>query len=297
MQFQKISKKYGKINTKYDKIKKDDFTREEVMINMARKVSKVPGKISKQRELEKKRRKKRKAKLILIMIIIVVGGIGAYLLTSPSFKIKEISIKGNVQVSTQKILELAEIERGDNIFFQPGIVTRVKLKQNGYIQNAEIKKVYPNRIEIEIQERQRQFQIKTETEGYIYIDEQGYVLEFAVEKLEVPTIVGMNIKQTDVGIKHRLEEKDLSKMENILQIREQCKNIEIMDKVTQIQVKDEYILSLEKDGIKINLGDATNLKDRMYYVKAILKQEEGNKGTIYVNGSLNESFSAYFSPE
>jgi len=86
-------------------------------------------------------------------------------------------------------------------------------------------------------------------------------------------------------------------MENILQIREQCKSIEIADKITQIQVKDEYIITLENEGISINLGDCTNLKNRFYYVNAILKKEAGNRGTIYVNGNLNEGFTAYFSAE
>ena len=84
-------------------------------------------------------------------------------------------------------------------------------------------------------------------------------------------------------------------MENILQIREECKKIEIDTQITQIQVDDEYILSLENDGLTINLGDATNLKNRMDYVKALLKQEAGNKGTIYVNGNLNSDFKPYFS--
>ena len=107
----------------------------------------------------------------------------------------------------------------------------------------------------------------------------------------------MNIKQADIQQQNRLSEKDLNKMENILQIREQCRNIEIADKITQYQVDDEYVLRLENDGLTINFGDSTNLKDKMYYVSAILKQETGNRGTIYVNGNLNEGFSPYFSAE
>lgn len=282
---------------KYDKIKKEFFTGEEVMINMATRKSKTSGKINKQREIEKKKRKKRKNALILVMIILVIGGISAYLLTSPSFDIQEISVKGNKQISNEKIIQLAEVKKGDNIFSKLGIVMEVRLRQNGYIEDAQINKIYPNKIEIEVKERQKQFQIKMETEGYIYIDEQGYILEYAIDKLEIPTIIGMDIKQANVETMHRLDEKDLNKMENILQIREQCKSIEIADKITQIQVKDEYIISLENDGITINLGDATNLKNRMYYVKAILKQEIGNRGTIYVNGNFNEGFSPYFSVE
>lgn len=290
-------KKYSKLYMKYDKIQKEFFTREEVMINMATRKEKISGKINKQREIEKKKRKKRKARLILAMIILVIGGINAYLLTSPSFKIQEISVKGNEQLSNQEIIQLAEVKNGDNIFSKLGIVMKVRLKQNGYIEDAQINKIYLNRIEIRVKERQKQFQIKMETEGYIYIDEQGYLLEYATDKLEIPTIIGMDITQANLETMHRLGEKDLNKMENILQIREECKKIEIADKITQLQVKDEYIVSLENDGITINLGDASNLKNRIYYVNAILKQEAGNKGTIYVNGNFNEGFSPYFSAE
>jgi len=260
------------------------------MINMANKKAKKKRKNNKQR-------KKSKSTLIITMLILLIGGISAYLLTSPSFQIQEITVKGNNLLTIPKIIQLAEIERGDNIFSRLGIVAKVRLKQNGYIEDAQINKIYPNKVEIEVKERKRQFQIKLETEGYIYIDEQGYILEYAKDKLGIPTIIGMGIKQSDIETLHRLDERDLDKMENILQIREQFKTIELVDKITQIQVKDEYIVSLEDDGITINLGDATNLKNRMYYVSAILKQEAGNRGTVYVNGNFNEGFSAYFSAE
>lgn len=263
------------------------------MINMAKK----SGKINKQKEIEKKKRKKRKFTLTFLGIILIVGGICAYLLMSPSFNIQEITVKGNKQLTRQQILKLSEINNGDNIFSKIGIVTKVKLKQNGYIEDAKINKIYPNKIEIEVTERQRQFQIKTDTEGYVYIDEQGHILAYGVDKLEIPTIIGIDIKQADVSTKKRLEEKDLNKMENILQIREQFKNIDMADKITQYQVGNEYIVSLENDGLTINLGDASNLKNRMYHVNGILKKEAGNKGTIYVNGNFNEGFSAYFSSQ
>lgn len=257
--------------------------------------TKPKGKINKQKEIEKKKRSRRKKRLMVLLILIVVIIIVAYLLTSPSFDIQKVTITGNEQLTQEKIMEMAELKIGDNIFSKLGIVIKVKLKRNGYIQDAKIYKKYPNQIEIEITERKKQYQIKTENESYIYIDEQGYVLECAKEKLELPTIIGMEITENEVGTQKRLNEKDLNKMENVLQIREQCKRIGINDSVTQIQVEDEYILSLENEGITINLGDGSNLKNRMDYVEALLKQEEGNNGTIYVNGNLNEGFLPYFS--
>ena len=41
----------------------------------------------------------------------------------------------------------------------------------------------------------------------------------------------------------------LNKMENILQIRQEFTNIGLADKITQYQVKNEYVISFEKEGI------------------------------------------------
>ena len=262
---------------------------------MANQNIKTSGKINKQKQIEKKKRKNRKLKMIIILILLVISGISAYLLTSPSFAIQEIRIKGNNKVSRQEILKLAEIQTGDNLFSKIGIIMKVKLKQNGYIEDAEITKTYPNIIEINVTERKQQFQVQIGEEEYIYINEQGYILKQSKTKLEVPTIIGLDLTRENAKTLNRLSEKDLGKMENILQIRQEFINLGIADKITKYEVNGEYRISLEGDGITINLGDATNLKNRMYYVNAILKQEAGNKGTIYVNGNLNEGFSTYFS--
>lgn len=262
---------------------------------MANKQSKNKTKINKQKELELKRRRKRKILLLLMLVIAIISGICAYLLTSEKFNIQDIEITGNKELTQEEIYELSKVEIGDNIFKTLRIVTKVRLKQNNYIEDAIIKKIYPNKIEIEIKERQKSFQIKTETGCYIYIDEQGYILDYSLDKLELTTIIGMDLTEDKIKEIKRLEENDLEKMENILQIEVEAKNIEIADRITQIQVADEYILNLENEGVNVNLGNATNLKNRMFYVKAILKKEEGNAGTIYVNGNLDEGFAPYFS--
>ena len=252
------------------------------------------NRINKQREIELKKRKRRKIVLIIILIIAIIVGICTYLLTADVFKIQSITIMGNKELSQEDIYELSEIQIGDNIFSTFEIVTKVRLKQNGYIEDAKINKIYPNKIEIEITERQKHFQVLTTTGCYIYIDEQGYLLDYSLDKLELPTITGMEITEDKMDKINRLEENDLEKMENILQIQAETKEIELSDSITEYQVEDEYIIVLESLGVKINLGDATNLKNRMFYVKAILEQERGNTGTIYVNGNLDEGFTPYF---
>ena len=254
-------------------------------------------KISKQKEIELKKRKKRKITL-LIMIIIVLIILGcAYLCTSEQFNIKNIIITGNNQLSQEEIYNLTNIKLNDNIFLTFSIIEKVRLKQNPYIEDAKITKIYPNQIKIEIVERTKEFQILTESGMYIFIDQQGNILDNALEKSNYITITGFEITEERAKEITRLEENDLEKMENILHILDEAQKIEIKDKITQISTKEEYILYLEEQNIIINLGNVTSttIHEKMLYVQAILEKEEGKKGTIFVNGNLNEGFKPYFS--
>ena len=253
------------------------------------------GSFNKQREIEKKRRKRRKTKLVIFILIAVITGVIAYLLNTPLFKINNIEVTGNSQLDKQKIIEQSEIKLGKSIFTTFNIISKVRIKQNGYIEDAKVTKKMPDMIKIEVKERTLAFQIKTENEYYIYIDEQGYIIDCSQEPKELITITGMEITEENIEKKKRLENEDLNtKLENILHIKEEANKIGIYDQISEIQVKNEYILTLNSLNLKINLGSATNIKDRMDYVKSIMEKENEKSGTINVNGNLNEGFIPYF---
>lgn len=257
--------------------------------------NKKNGSFNKQREIEKKRRKKRKIKLIVFVLIAIILGVTMYFLKSPTFKIKNIEITGNSQLDNNKIIEQSGIELGKSMFTSFNIVTKVKIKQNGYVEDAKVTKKMPDTIKIEVKERSASFQVKTENGIYIYIDEQGYIIDYSQEPKELITIIGMSITEENIEKMKRLEDEDLNiKLENILHIKEEATKIGIYDKISTIQVGNEYILKLNSLNLIVNLGNATNIKDRMDYVKSIMEKEEGKSGTINVNGNLNEGFGPYF---
>ena len=142
------------------------------------------------------------------------------------------------------------------------------------------------------------FQIETKTGYFIDIDEQGYIIDCSQERENLIVITGMEITEENIEQKKRLENEDLNiRMENILHIKKETEQIGIFEKLTSIQIGEEYILKLDNDGITINLGDCTDLKNKIYYVQSILEKEAGNRGTINVNGNLNEGFLPYFTAE
>ena len=131
--------------------------------------NKKSGSFNKQREIEKNRRKKRKIRIIIFILVAIITGIIVYLLNSQTFKVKNIDVTGNLQLDKQKIIEQSEIKLGSSIFSNINIIAEVKIKQNGYIEDAVVTKKMPDTIKINVKERVAKFQIRTENEYYTQI--------------------------------------------------------------------------------------------------------------------------------
>ncbi len=94
----------------------------------------------------------------------------------------------------------------------------------------------------------------------------------------------------------RLNTEDLQKLEDVIKIIDATNEAELNGKVTSIDItdKNEYSIYLSEDKKEVHLGDANNLSNKMLYVMAILEDEQGKEGEIFVNGDLNNKFNPYF---
>ena len=66
--------------------------------------------------------------------------------------------------------------------------------------------------------------------------------------------------------------------------------------VTSIDISDKsnYSIYLNGEKKRVYLGDGSNLSNKMLYVQAIIEQEKGKEGEIFLNGDLNNGFRPYF---
>lgn len=253
-------------------------------------------KTSKKRKKSKK--KKINKKLIgFFSIIILIAIIVVLALTAPIFNITDITVNGNNQVSTNMIINLSGLRKGENIFKFNSTVEQ-KIKENTYIESVNTKRKLPGTVIISVKERTVKYQINL-INSYVYIDKNGYILENSSEKKDVPVIVGLSIKEDEMLNEKRLKTEDLEKLNDIIKIIDSAKTINIDNLITEINTesKENYVLYLESKGKKINLGDTSNLTNKMLYVKKILEKEEGKTGSAFVNGDLSAGFKPYFREE
>lgn len=248
----------------------------------------------KQAQILKKKKKIKKIIKVITLFLLIIGGV-VFALVSPIFNIDEIIITNNQQISTDTIISLSQLQIGKNLFqFNKNKVEK-ELKTNSYIESVDIRRKIPNKVVISIEERKKNYNVEF-LNGYAYINNQGYILEISEQKLDLPVIQGISTEADQITEGNRLNEQDLNKLGIVIQIMNICNDYGIDKKVSIIDItnKSDYILYMEEEKKTIHLGDESNLSNKMLYVPAILEENKGKEGTIYVNGDINNNFKPRF---
>lgn len=257
------------------------------------------------RDQNKRYRRMKRAKKIakvLLLFFIIIGAI-VFALVSPLFNISDVKVEyedgGSTAenlVSAETIVSLSQLQSDQNIFRFVKRKIESNIKKNPYIDNVEIKRRLPNTVEITVKERTRDYNLEF-LNGFAYINRQGYILEISSTKVDgLPIIQGANTDANEIVAGNRLNQSDLEKMDTVIEIMSICKDYELNDKITSIDIsnKNDYILYMETEKKYIHLGDKSNLNNKILYVPIILKENQGKEGTIYLNGDLNNNFKPYF---
>lgn len=242
-----------------------------------------------------KKEKSRKSIFIKnFLIIAIIIFLTILLLNSSLFNIKEIVVEGNSVLSQNKIISISTLNLDENIFkFNKNNIKKALL-ENPYIENVDISRKLPNTVLIKIEERIPTYILQF-TDSYVYINNQGYMLEISNDKIDVPTLVGFTTDLSNIKVGNRLDNKDLEKMNMVIKIYETAKNVELAQYITKIDVSDtkEYKISMDDLGKTIYLGDASDLNSKMLELKEILHKTQNKSGIVFLNVDLNTQ-RAYF---
>ena len=261
---------------------------------------------------EKKRRKKKKSKkssnespgfihrvigkikYILIVLALIIGAI--IVIYSPMFNIKSIEVEGNERLSKDKIIEISGLKNDVNMFKYTKIQIANSLTKNAYIESVEVTRKLPGTIGIKVTERHPTYMLQF-ADSFVYINNQGYILEISNERIDTPIIVGFKTDLNNIKPGNRVDIEDLKQLNMVIKIMGICEDNDITGVVTKVDVSNpkNYTLILEGQGKTVYLGDGNELTSRILYLKAILESSEGKEGIIFLNVDLNTQ-KAYFRP-
>lgn len=270
-----------KVKSKNKNSKKKQNKKKTNTIKNKKNISKKEEQIKKQKRIKRFRVIKYTFLVALILTAIIAT------MTSPLFNIKKITVSGNEKISSDEIISLSQINIEQNTYKTNMKKAKSKILENPYIKSVEIKRKLPSNVEIIVEERKTTFMIEYGN-SYVYINNQGYILEVSSEKLEVPILQGAETITEDFVPGNRLCAEDLEKMSTVIKIMEIATSNEISSLITRIDIesRQNYKILFETEQKVAYIGDGLDLNTKILNIKSILERENGIRGEIFVNMDL-----------
>ena len=225
-------------------------------------------------------------------VIAVVLGVSYYFLDT--YTIKTVYVEGNIHYTEDEIKEMVmEGAMGNNSLF-----LSMKYKNKGVenipfvdVMNVEI--LSPDTIKIMVYEKALAGYIEF-LDTYIYFDRDGYVVESSgIKTAGVPQIAGLNFDYAVLG--QRLPVADEEVFESIMTITKLLGKYELSSDKIYFRSGDEIVLFF--GDIKVALGKAIDLEDKIMAIPTFLEGLEGKRGTLRLENYSEEEKLTVFEAE
>jgi len=129
---------------------------------------------------------------------------------------KTLNIYGNLILSVQEILDLANIPINKSLLKMDLTLIQQEIQKHPYIKIANLSREFPNQININIKERVPLAYLNLEE--YLVIDDDGFILPLrnGIIEFNIPTLTGFNKEQSlyPIGFKC-ISTKALEAVENL----------------------------------------------------------------------------------
>ncbi|MDR0903928.1 MAG: FtsQ-type POTRA domain-containing protein [Ruminococcus sp.] len=239
-----------------------------------------------------KTRRKRNYSLVILTGFTVIVIIFAVLSFTLLFPVKTVKITGSSVYSPADINTAAGLKDGQQILTAPAdSIKNVILDSFIYIDEVNVKKKFPDTIEIEVVPSKPIANItvanEDETESYLYISGGGKILEISdVPKRNVPILTGVKFSPAVVpGVTVDLNAKltdltaeqiaDIEAAAFILDVADEIKSASL-EKIDYIDISDPGNIKIMYDNrINMQMGGLSDFAYKLSFLKEIIDTKIG----------------------
>ena len=205
---------------------------------------------------------------------------------SPAFEINDVTVTGNKKVPAGRIMSCCGLDGSANYFtFNAGEAVAAVVASNPYVENVEITKIFPDKLEINVHERKLSGYVKYMNETYLYIDDNGKVLEVSGEILEsLPVVAGLNFSRFSVG--ETLDVENPGSFSVLVSLSKLFAKYELDGfGIKTVDVSNPEDIHIFVNHIDVELGGIKDADEKIRTLKEILKNmpdAENIRGTLNI---------------
>ena len=231
--------------------------------------------------VERRRRSTRGA-VLLLFIIASLGILG--FLGYQFIRADEIAVRGNESFEDSYVIALSGIQSGTHIFNVDQRAAAAGIAQDPHLVLQKIEYTFPNKITLVVTERKDAACFEF-LGTYVLTDSEGIILGHiqGEEKPEnLPVIRGISVTEFALGAKIRTD--DTYKQSIMTILLENMQSYQLTERIWEIDLQDTNSIIFQlSNGMKVNLGQADQMEEKMAWLHNILEELEAqglSGGTI-----------------
>lgn len=264
---------------------------------------------------KKKKRKVTKGFVFILFFVILI-----LMFSLPVFKVEKIIIRGNKNISTEKLEKSANKEfKNTNIFYSYFMKNRIfekNIKKNPYFIDSKMNIKIPNEIEIEIDEVNAKYFMESSGECVIY-DDEGEIVEIRENIDEIKDVIKVEVDEFIVANEYsalsfiieavdysddksnfiiNIDDNELKQREKMIlsEVSRLSKYNESKLKITNIDMRDTFDMKIYFGSVEVRVGDGRErLKEKLNTSINIIIENEIENQNVYVDVSV-EGRSVYY---
>jgi cell division protein FtsQ len=235
-----------------------------------------------------RRRKKILFRRVLLLFIFLISVLAMLCFKLPYFNVATIKAANNKIVSSDEIISLSGIYKGNNIFYINTGESIQGLLKNPYILSASIERKLPSTIIISVTEREAVYYGQRNGK-FLVIDKNGTVLEERsdIKTMKLIRLDGFDYSKVKVG--EILKSDDDRRLEFMAGLNDIIKvDDKFMSNIVSVDAGDLLGLKVYYGNFCIKLGTMDNLDKKLNSAANILDRDELKQAKGgYVDVSFN----------
>jgi cell division protein FtsQ len=191
--------------------------------------------------------------MVGVSIVLLIGYLVA--LSTPIFKLEDVSFKGVKRVSQAQLLQKGGLENGVNLLALNLNTVKKNMESTPWVKSVYLHRELPNKLQVVITEEQPFFLVSVQQELY-FLNEEGLLFKKSEEKdrASVPLLTGLEKK--DWASTGRLNPSILQELISLQKALSQGRDPFYPNKLSEIHYDPDCgfsLFTLER-GIRITLG-------------------------------------------
>lgn len=200
-----------------------------------------------------------------------------------TYTVKTVYVEGNVHYTGEEIKQMVmEGPLGENSLYLSMKYRNKGVKNIPFVDVMDVEVVEPDTIKIIVYEKSLAGYMEF-MDSFVYFDKDGFMVETSkVRTAGIPQVSGLKFESVTMGERIPVENQQV--FETVMNITNLLKKYEL--KAEKIFFQSDYDIVLYFGDLRVFLGDASYLEDKVMPLSSMLEQLAGKKGVLHMENYM-----------